>query len=88
MFVNWTWSSTLTRQVCIHIWSLQCSHSHHILAEVVQGGLVLETNVDEIDTAGETLGRATELDAKLLVSAISHESAYHIFRICKSACIR
>jgi len=26
---------------------------HHILAEVVQGGLVLETNVDEISSAGE-----------------------------------
>lgn len=25
---------------------------HHILAEIIQGGLVLETNVDEIDNAG------------------------------------
>lgn len=25
---------------------------HHILAEVIQGGLVLETNVDEIAEAG------------------------------------
>jgi hypothetical protein len=26
--------------------------AHHILAEIIQGGLVLETNVDEIDAAG------------------------------------
>lgn len=25
---------------------------HHILAEIIQGGLVLETNVDEIDLSG------------------------------------
>lgn len=25
---------------------------HHILSEIIQGGLVLETNVDEIDSAG------------------------------------
>lgn len=25
---------------------------HHILAEIIQGGLVLETNVEEIDVAG------------------------------------
>ncbi|PSR80734.1 hypothetical protein PHLCEN_2v6650 [Hermanssonia centrifuga] len=25
---------------------------HHILSEIIQGGLVLETNVEEIDTAG------------------------------------
>ena len=28
---------------------------HHILAEVIQGGLVLETNVEEIGEAGEHL---------------------------------
>ena len=27
--------------------------AHHILAEIIQGGLVLETNVSEIDRAGE-----------------------------------
>ena len=27
--------------------------AHHILAEILQGGLVLETNVSEIDRAGE-----------------------------------
>jgi len=31
---------------------------HHILAEVVQGGLVLETNVDEIDTAVRQAAKA------------------------------
>ena len=25
---------------------------HHILAEIIQGGLVLETNVEEIDASG------------------------------------
>ena len=25
---------------------------HHILAEIIQGGLVLETNVEEIDISG------------------------------------
>jgi hypothetical protein len=25
---------------------------HHILAEIIQGGLVLETNVEEIDSSG------------------------------------
>ena len=25
---------------------------HHILAEIIQGGLVLETNVEEIDDSG------------------------------------
>jgi hypothetical protein len=28
---------------------------HHILAEIIQGGLVLETNVDEIDLSGAHL---------------------------------
>jgi len=27
--------------------------AHHILSEVVQGGIVLETSVDEIQAAGE-----------------------------------
>ncbi len=31
---------------------------HHILAEIIQGGLVLETNVDEIDQAGAVLVRS------------------------------
>jgi len=31
---------------------------HHILAEVVQGGLVLETNVDEISSAVQEKARA------------------------------
>ena len=26
--------------------------AHHILSEIIQGGLVLETNVEEIDNAG------------------------------------
>lgn len=30
---------------------------HHILAELIQGGLVLETNVDEIDSSGVYLCR-------------------------------
>ncbi len=29
--------------------------AHHILAEIIQGGLVLETNVNEIDRAGKPL---------------------------------
>lgn len=29
-----------------------CLQAHHILAEIIQGGLVLETNVTEIDRAG------------------------------------
>jgi hypothetical protein len=32
--------------------SLIIPKAHHILAEIIQGGLVLETNVDEIDAAG------------------------------------
>lgn len=28
---------------------------HHILAEIIQGGLVLETNVEEIDASGMSL---------------------------------
>ncbi len=28
---------------------------HHILSEIIQGGLVLETNVEEIDQAGACL---------------------------------
>ena len=28
--------------------------AHHILSEIIQGGLVLETNVNEIDRAGES----------------------------------
>ena len=27
---------------------------HHILAEIIQGGVVLETNLDEIDSSGES----------------------------------
>ena len=30
---------------------------HHILAEIIQGGLVLETNVDDIDLSGAYLCR-------------------------------
>jgi len=30
---------------------------HHILAEIIQGGLVLETNVDEIDSAVQLTAR-------------------------------
>lgn len=36
--------------------SEECLHGrvkvHHILSEIIQGGLVLETNVEEIDSAG------------------------------------
>lgn len=28
---------------------------HHILADIIQGGLVLETNVEEIDSSGSLL---------------------------------
>jgi hypothetical protein len=28
---------------------------HHILSEIIQGGIVLETNLDEIDSSGESL---------------------------------
>lgn len=28
---------------------------HHILAEIIQGGVVLETNLEEIDSSGEYL---------------------------------
>jgi len=31
---------------------------HHILAEIIQGGLVLETNVDEIDLSVQTAAKA------------------------------
>jgi hypothetical protein len=31
----------------------QFDEVHHILSEVIQGGLVLETSVDEIDNAGK-----------------------------------
>jgi len=31
---------------------------HHILAEIIQGGLVLETNVDEIDSSVQEAARA------------------------------
>ncbi|KAI0823052.1 Adaptor protein complex sigma subunit [Trametes gibbosa] len=32
--------------------------AHHILSEIIQGGLVLETNVNEIDRAVQEAGRA------------------------------
>ncbi|PFH49192.1 hypothetical protein AMATHDRAFT_148191, partial [Amanita thiersii Skay4041] len=32
--------------------------AHHILAEIIQGGLVLETNVEEIDTAVQAATKA------------------------------
>lgn len=37
-----------------------CAHSHvikvhHILSEIVQGGIVLETNVEEIDESGTSV---------------------------------
>ncbi len=38
--VRWPWLTAHNSQV------------HHILAEIIQGGLVLETNVEEIDLAG------------------------------------
>ena len=28
---------------------------HHILAEIIQGGVVLETNLEEIDSSGKSL---------------------------------
>jgi len=33
--------------------------AHHILSEVVQGGIVLETSVDEIQAAGEIASAST-----------------------------
>lgn len=35
-----------------HISYLLVAEVHHILAEIIQGGLVLETNVEEIDLSG------------------------------------
>jgi hypothetical protein len=32
--------------------SMRIPKVHHILAEIIQGGLVLETNVEEIDNSG------------------------------------
>lgn len=32
--------------------TLDDAQVHHILAEIIQGGLVLETNVEEIDVSG------------------------------------
>lgn len=32
--------------------------AHHILAEIIQGGVVLETNVDEIDRAVQSMAKA------------------------------
>ena len=29
-----------------------CRKAHHVLAEIIQGGLVLETNIDEIESSG------------------------------------
>ncbi|KIY67599.1 Adaptor protein complex sigma subunit [Cylindrobasidium torrendii FP15055 ss-10] len=34
--------------------------AHHILAEVIQGGVVIETNVDEIDRAAQRLAKARQ----------------------------
>lgn len=39
---------------------------HHILAEIIQGGLVLETNVEEIDHSGKFCV-LTELDPSLVL---------------------
>jgi len=33
--------------------TLNTTQVHHILAEIIQGGLVLETNLDEISSSGE-----------------------------------
>ena len=47
------------------------SQVHHILAQVIQGGLVLETNVDEIAQAGECF-----LNFITLVCALAVTAAY------------
>ena len=51
-------SSTSTRYVISLYSPLYLDHStliqaHHILSEIIQGGLVIETNLEEIDAAGE-----------------------------------
>jgi len=35
-----------------HAPTVNCEQAHHILAEIIQGGLVLETNGDEISNSG------------------------------------
>lgn len=68
---SWTLSSTLTR--CANAVKLTTFNPtrrakvHHILSEIIQGGLVLETNVEEIDNAGTLLFSHTVLTATLKV---------------------
>ena len=42
--------------------------AHHILSEVVQGGIVLETSVDEIQAAGEIAFISTTGEILMLVT--------------------
>lgn len=53
MSVNSTSSSTLTRYVSGAAENMRLYKVHHVLGEIIQGGLVLETNINEISTCGE-----------------------------------
>lgn len=55
MFVSWTSCSSLMRYFILartFYEGFTRPKVHHILAEIIQGGLVLETNVEEIDSSG------------------------------------
>ena len=60
MYANSTWCSTLMRCVAYRLSVegprlLNPAQVHHILAEIIQGGVVLETNLDEIDSSSKSL---------------------------------
>ena len=85
---SWMWTAYDPYQ-------LLAPKAHHILAEIIQGGLVLETNVLEIDRAGKcspTLSRAMHVAQRFSTrgglctcSARRCQSTERIVRICKSA---
>lgn len=63
---------------------------HHILSEIIQGGLVLETNVEEIDNAGQCIENPNavvgrEPDVASIYSARCCESKERLVHIIQSA---
>jgi Clathrin adaptor complex small chain len=62
---------------------------HHILAEVIQGGLVLETNVDEIDMCGRSKAcriRSLSADCHFPDSPTSNKGPERVVCILQPAC--
>lgn len=70
---------SLVLRICLN----SVTQVHHILSEVIQGGLVLETNVEEIDHQGNHLSQAAWRRSLTPLSTTSSESAQGVVYLCQ-----